>query len=65
VYFGARADGEYATEPDKIAQAGRAYVDFYELTGEQKYLEIGRGAPRCWPRRSGRAMRPIPRGHFE
>jgi hypothetical protein len=42
VYFGARADGEYATEPDKVAQAGRAYVDFYELTGEIKYLQIGR-----------------------
>lgn len=41
VYFGARADGEYATEPDKIAQAGRAYIDFYEMTGEKKYLEIG------------------------
>lgn len=41
VYFGARADGVYATEPDKIAQAGRAYLDFYELTGERKYLEIG------------------------
>jgi hypothetical protein len=41
VYFGARADGVYATEPDKIAQVGRAYVDFYELTGEEKYLAIG------------------------
>jgi hypothetical protein len=41
VYFGARADGVYVTEPDKIAQAGRAYIDFYELTGERKYLEIG------------------------
>ncbi len=41
IYFGARADGEYATEADKVAQAGRAYVDFYELTSETKYLEIG------------------------
>jgi len=41
VYFGARADGEYATEPDKVAQVGRAYVDFYEVTGEKKYLGIG------------------------
>ncbi len=40
-YFGARADGDHVVEPDKIAQAGRAYVDFYELTGERKYLEIG------------------------
>lgn len=40
-YFGARADGEYATEPDKVAQAGRAFVDFYEMTGEQKYLAMG------------------------
>ena len=42
VYFGARADGVYATEPDKVAQVGRAYFDFYELTGEKKYLEYGR-----------------------
>jgi hypothetical protein len=40
-YFGARADGEYATEPDKVAQVGRAYLDFYELTGEDKYLQMG------------------------
>lgn len=38
VYFGARADGEYATEPDKVAQAGAALVDFYKLTGEERYL---------------------------
>ncbi len=42
IYFGARADGEYATEPDKIAQAARAYVDFYELTGETRYLDAAR-----------------------
>jgi hypothetical protein len=41
VYFGARADGEFATEPDKAAQAGRALVDFYEMTGEQVFLEAG------------------------
>lgn len=41
VYFGARADGEYATEPDKVAQIGRAFVDFYEMTGEEKYLSAG------------------------
>jgi hypothetical protein len=41
IYFGARADGDYATEPDKVAQVGRAYLDFYKLTGEKKYLEIG------------------------
>ena len=41
VYFGARADGEYATEPDKVAQVGRALVDFYEMTGEKKYLQAG------------------------
>lgn len=38
VYFGARADGAYATEADKVAQAARAYVDFYELSGDEKYL---------------------------
>lgn len=42
VYFGARADGEYVTEPDKVAQAARAYVDFYEVTGDARYLEAGR-----------------------
>ena len=43
VYFGARADGAYATEPDKVAQAGRAYLDFYELTGEEKYFSAALG----------------------
>ncbi|MBI5032587.1 MAG: hypothetical protein HZB51_18835 [Chloroflexi bacterium] len=42
IYFGARADGEYATEPDKIAQVARAYVDFYELTEETRYLAAAR-----------------------
>jgi len=42
IYFGARADGESATEPDKIGQAARAYVDFYELTGETRYLDAAR-----------------------
>ena len=32
---GARADGAYATEADKVAQAARAYVDFYELSGDE------------------------------
>jgi hypothetical protein len=41
VYSGARADGEFATEPDKVAQVGRALVDFYEMTGEDKYLQAG------------------------
>jgi hypothetical protein len=40
VYFGDRADGEYATEPDKVAQAARAFLDFYEMSGEDKYLKI-------------------------
>ncbi|HAL17587.1 MAG TPA: hypothetical protein DCP32_12835 [Anaerolineaceae bacterium] len=39
-YFGARADGEYVTEPDKAAQAGKAYLDFYKLTGEERYFDI-------------------------
>jgi hypothetical protein len=38
VYFGARADGAGVVEPDKIAQAACAYVDFYKLTGEETYL---------------------------
>lgn len=41
-YFGARADGEYVTEPDKIAQVGKAFIDFYQLTGEDKYLKMGK-----------------------
>jgi hypothetical protein len=41
IYFGARADGEYATETDKVAQAARAFVDFYEVTEEARYLEMG------------------------
>jgi hypothetical protein len=38
VYFGARADGAFVTEPDKVAQAARAYLDFYQLTGEEAYF---------------------------
>ncbi len=38
IYQGARADGAFATEPDKVAQVGKALADFYELTGEEKYL---------------------------
>jgi len=38
IYKGARADGAFATEPDKVAQVGRALVDIYEMTGEEKYL---------------------------
>jgi len=41
VYFGARADGEYVTEPDKVAQVGRALIDFYEISGEDKYFKAG------------------------
>lgn len=40
IYFGARADGEYVTEPDKAAQAGRACLDFYKITGEKRFLEM-------------------------
>ena len=29
------------TEPDKVGELGRAYVLFYELTGERKYLDAG------------------------
>jgi len=38
VYFGARADGHFVTEPDKIAQAALGYLNFYKLTGEESYL---------------------------
>lgn len=38
VYQGARADGEFATEPDKVGQVGHALVEFYKMTGEDKYL---------------------------
>lgn len=41
-YFGARADGEFGSECDKIAQVGRAYLDFYEITFQPQYLSIGR-----------------------
>jgi len=42
VYFGARADGYCVTEPDKIAQAALGYLEFFKLTGEEKYLEHAR-----------------------
>ena len=37
-YFGARADGHYVTEPDKVAQAALGYVNFYKLTAEEEFL---------------------------
>lgn len=39
IYFGARADGEYVTEPDKIAQVGKAYLDLYKFTIEERFLQ--------------------------
>lgn len=39
-------DGQYTdtySEPDKMAMVGSAYVGFYKLTGEQKYLNAAVG----------------------
>ncbi|MEI6674764.1 MAG: hypothetical protein WCO57_06265 [Verrucomicrobiota bacterium] len=39
-------DGEYTderSEPDKMSLAGVAYLKFYKLTGEEKYLQAARG----------------------
>lgn len=39
-------DGQYTdsySEPDKMAMVGSAYVNFYKLTGEQKYLNAAVG----------------------
>jgi hypothetical protein len=41
VYGGARADGVFVTEPDKVAQVGRAYLDFYQMTGEDQFRQMG------------------------
>ena len=44
-YFGTdkwenhRGDGLHATEPDKVGEMGVAYLQFYEITEESKYLE--------------------------
>ncbi len=38
-YFGARADGHYVTEPDKIAQVALGYVLFYKISGKRDYLD--------------------------
>jgi len=43
VYFGARADGHFVTEPDKIAQAALAYLALYKSTGEEGYLLHAQG----------------------
>jgi hypothetical protein len=40
--FGARGDGHFVTEPDKVAQAGQAYLSFFKLTGEEQYLSQAR-----------------------
>ncbi|MFA6598317.1 MAG: hypothetical protein WCS69_11375 [Ignavibacteriaceae bacterium] len=33
-----RGDGLYCIEPDKVGELGAAYLQFYEITGEEKYL---------------------------
>lgn len=33
-----RGDGLYVIEPDKVGELGIAYLKFFELTGEEKYL---------------------------
>ncbi len=38
---GFRGDGLHGIEPDKIGELGYAYVRFYELTGDKKYLDAG------------------------
>ncbi len=34
-----RGDGFHFIEPDKVGELGFAYLQFYEITGEQKYLD--------------------------
>ena len=36
---GGRGDGFNGIEPDKVGEMGFAYLRFYQITGEQKYLE--------------------------
>lgn len=45
-YFGAthwgvggRNDGPFVIEPDKVGEMGLGYLNFYKVTGEEKYLE--------------------------
>jgi len=33
-----RGDGLYCIKPDKVGELGFAYLQFYEITGEEKYL---------------------------
>jgi hypothetical protein len=42
VYGGARADGAFVTEPDKVAQAALSYLNFYKLSGEETFLQHAR-----------------------
>jgi len=41
---GFRGDGLHGIEPDKVGELGYAYVRFFEITGEKKYLDA---AIRC------------------
>ncbi|MFH0756333.1 MAG: hypothetical protein V2B15_03500, partial [Bacteroidota bacterium] len=36
---GMRGDGLHVIEPDKVGELGYAYLRFYEITGDNKYLE--------------------------
>jgi hypothetical protein len=37
--YGGRGDGLNVIEPDKVGEMGYAYVKFYQVTGEKKYLD--------------------------
>ncbi|MDR2042259.1 MAG: hypothetical protein LBP98_08095 [Tannerella sp.] len=34
-----RGDGLYGIEPDKVGELGHAFLQFYKITGEEKYLQ--------------------------
>jgi hypothetical protein len=51
-------------EYDKIGELGLAYVLFYELTGERKYLSAGTHCAAQLAKHVVLAMLPTPRGHF-
>ncbi len=38
---GFRGDGLHGIEPDKVGELGYAYIRFFEITGDKKYLEAG------------------------
>jgi hypothetical protein len=56
--IGGRADGLHVIEPDKVGELGIAYLQFYKVTDNEKYLDA---ALNCADALAANAFRGVPR----